>query len=134
MAAKAGAFELLDGLLSIMGEGPAVALLPMVSAAYAKLWNAHRGVVAAEAVSRAPRRGADPGGGGGARARLRARGRPSARVDPRLLGGMLVKMEGRTYDGSVRARLLAPAGAAGGNGRIREAHGHSGRRDHQDHP
>ena len=81
----------------------------MVAAAYAKLWNAHRGVVAAEAVSAtAARRGAD-------RARWpRRSARPparevdlTARVDPRLLGGMLVKMEGRTYDGSVRARLLA---------------------------
>jgi F-type H+-transporting ATPase subunit delta len=30
-----------------------------------------------------------------------------SRVDPALVGGMLVNIEGRTYDGSVRARLLA---------------------------
>jgi F-type H+-transporting ATPase subunit delta len=39
-----------------------------------------------------------------------------ARVDPRLLGGMLVEMEGRTYDGSVRARLVALRRAMAGTG------------------
>jgi F-type H+-transporting ATPase subunit delta len=29
------------------------------------------------------------------------------RVDPGLMGGLLLRMEGRIYDGSVRARLRA---------------------------
>jgi ATP synthase F1 delta subunit len=91
-----------------MGERDRLDLLPMVAAAYAKLWNAHRGVVAAEAVSAVPLDEAQTRAV--AQALGRATGREvdlSSRVDPRLLGGMLVKMEGRTYDGSVRARLLA---------------------------
>jgi F-type H+-transporting ATPase subunit delta len=31
----------------------------------------------------------------------------SSRVDPALLGGLLVQMQGRTYDGSVRSRLAS---------------------------
>ena len=30
-----------------------------------------------------------------------------AHVDPSLVGGLLLRMEGRVYDGSVRARLRA---------------------------
>ena len=108
VAAKAGASELLTRLLAMMGERDRLALLPMVAAAYAKLWNAHRGVVAAEAVSATPLDEAQTRAV--AKALGAATGREvdlQARVDPRLLGGMLVNMEGRTYDGSVRARLLA---------------------------
>lgn len=108
VAGRARASELLTRLLTMMGERDRLDLLPMVEAAYAKLWNAHRGVVAAEAVSATPLDETQTRAV--ARALGVATGREvdlSARVDPRLLGGMLVKMEGRTYDGSVRARLLA---------------------------
>jgi len=108
VAARAKASDLLTRLLTMMGERDRLDLLPMVAAAYAKLWNAHRGVVAAEAVSAMPLDETQT------RAVTRALGAAtgravdlSSRVDPRLLGGMLVKMEGRTYDGSVRARLRA---------------------------
>ena len=108
VAGRARASDLLTRLLTMMGERDRLGLLPMVGAAYAKLWNAHRGVVAAEAVSATPLDEAQTRDV--ARALAAAAGHEidlSARVDPRLLGGMLVKMEGRTYDGSVRARLLA---------------------------
>ena len=108
VAGRARASDLLTRLLTIMGERDRLDLLPMVTAAYAKLWNAHRGVVAAEAVSATPLDETQTRAV--ARVLGAATGREvdlSARVDPRLLGGMLVKMEGRTYDGSVRARLLA---------------------------
>jgi len=108
VAARAKATDLLTRLLILMGERDRLDLLPMVAAAYAKLWNAHRGVVAAEAVSATPLD--DTQTRAVARALGAATGRDidlAARVDPRLLGGMLVKMEGRTCDGSVRARLLA---------------------------
>jgi F-type H+-transporting ATPase subunit delta len=108
VASRAKASDLLTRLLTLMGERDRLDLLPMVAAAYAKLWNAHRGVVAAEAVSATALDEAQT------RAVARALGAATgrevdlrSRVDPRLLGGMLVKMEGRTYDGSVRARLLA---------------------------
>jgi len=108
VASRAKASDLLTRLLTMMGERDRLDLLPMVAAAYAKLWNAHRGVVAAEAVSATPLDETQTHAV--SRALGAATGREvdlSARVDPRLLGGMLVKMEGRTYDGSVRARLLA---------------------------
>jgi F-type H+-transporting ATPase subunit delta len=108
VAARARATDLLARLLALMGERDRLDLLPMVAAAYAKMWNAHRGVVAAEAVSATPLD--DTQTRDVARALGKVTGREvdlSTRVDPRLLGGMLVKMEGRTYDGSVRARLNA---------------------------
>jgi F-type H+-transporting ATPase subunit delta len=108
VAARAKASDLLTRLLTLMGERDRLDLLPMVAEAYAKLWNAHRGVVAAQAVSAMPLDETQTRAV--ARALGAATGREidlAARVDPRLLGGMLVKMEGRTYDGSVRARLLA---------------------------
>jgi F-type H+-transporting ATPase subunit delta len=108
VAAGARASELMTRLLTLMGERDRLPLLPLVSAAYAKLWNAHRGVVAAEAVSATPLD--EPQARAVREALAAASGRTvdlTARVDPRLLGGMLVHMEGRIYDGSVRARLLA---------------------------
>jgi F-type H+-transporting ATPase subunit delta len=73
--------------------------------------------VAAEAVSATPLD--EPQTRAVAKALGAATGRQvdlSARVDPRLLGGMLVKMEGRTYDGSVRARLTALKRTLAGTG------------------
>jgi F-type H+-transporting ATPase subunit delta len=106
VAARAQASELLTRLLTLLGERDRLALLPAVAEAYTQLLNASRGVVAAEAVSAVPLDDAQ------AREVSRALGALlgrevalSARVDPRLLGGMLVTMNGRTYDGSVRARL-----------------------------
>jgi F-type H+-transporting ATPase subunit delta len=117
VAARARSSELLTRLLTLMGERDRLDLLPMVAAAYAKMWNAHRGVVAAEAVSAVPLDEAQTRDV--TRALGAATGREidlQARVDPRLLGGMLVNMEGRTYDGSVRARLQALRRTLAGTG------------------
>jgi F-type H+-transporting ATPase subunit delta len=83
-------------------------LLAALAEAYAAAWNAAQGIVTAEAVSAAP---LDPeqtralssalGETLGARVNLRAR------VDPTVLGGVLVNALGRTYDGTVRGRLSA---------------------------
>jgi F-type H+-transporting ATPase subunit delta len=108
VATRARASDLLTRLLILLGERDRLDLLSMVAAAYARMWNAQRGVVAAEAVSATPLDETQTRAV--AQALGAATGREvdlSTRVDPRLLGGMLVKMEGRTYDGSVRARLLA---------------------------
>ncbi len=117
VAGRAKASELLTRLVTLMGERDRLALLPMVAAAYAKLWNAQRGVVAAEAVT------AIPLDEGQTRAVAKALGAATGRevdlqqrVDPRLLGGMLVKMDGRTYDGSVRARLTSLRRTLAGTG------------------
>jgi F-type H+-transporting ATPase subunit delta len=117
VAARAGATDLLARLVTLMGERDRLDMLPMVSAAYTRLWNAHRGVVAAQAVSAVPLEETELRAV--SRALAAASGREvdlSARVDPRLLGGMLVHMEGRTYDGSVRTRLRALRRTLAGTG------------------
>lgn len=100
--------KLLARLMALLAERGRIALVPDIGAAFAAAWNAQRGVVAAEAVSAAP---LDEGQTRAvADALRRATGKEvelTARADPALLGGLMVKMAGRTYDGSVRGRLLA---------------------------
>jgi len=84
------------------------ALLPQVEQSFTSQWNARRGVVSAEAVTAVP---ADPDllraleqairRSTGLAAELRAE------IDTAVLGGVLLKMGGRTYDGTVRGRLQA---------------------------
>jgi F-type H+-transporting ATPase subunit delta len=108
VAERAGASELMRRLLALLGERDRLALLPDIGAAYVSLLNARRGVVAAEAVSATPLDEAQARAVTEALASLTGREVAlTSRVDPALRGGMLVKMEGRTYDGSVRARLAA---------------------------
>jgi F-type H+-transporting ATPase subunit delta len=100
--------EVLARLIALLVERDRVELLPFVAAAYVRLWNAQRGVVEAEAVSA---RALDETE---AQAVAAAAGRAMhkqvelrRRVDPSLMGGLLLRMEGRVYDGSMRARLRA---------------------------
>jgi F-type H+-transporting ATPase subunit delta len=104
VAASAGASPLVGRLLALLAERDRVALLPAVAEAYADAANAAQGVVSAEAVSASPlsgdeRRALEAALGGAVELR--------ARVDPALVGGLLVSVGGTTYDGSVRARLAA---------------------------
>jgi F-type H+-transporting ATPase subunit delta len=98
---------LLNRLLGVLAEKDRIALLPTVAAAFARVWNEHQGVVSAEAVSAQP---LDEAQIGALKAALQqATGNAvelKARVDPGVLGGLVVTMGGRTYDGSVRAQLL----------------------------
>jgi F-type H+-transporting ATPase subunit delta len=103
-----GASDLLQRLLALLQERDRLALLPDITAAYVTLWNAQRGAVAAEVASALPLEAAQREAVQAAVGR--ASGRQvelQTRVDPGLLGGVLLKMEGRTYDGSVRGRLRA---------------------------
>jgi F-type H+-transporting ATPase subunit delta len=104
VAQTAGASAVVRRLFALLGARDRVALLPEVAEAYADAANAAQGVVAAEAVSAVPlsgeeRRALEAALGGAVELR--------ARVDPDLLGGLLVSVGGTTYDGSVRARLAA---------------------------
>jgi len=106
VAGTVGASELLRRLLDLLASRDRVALLPDVAEAYAVLANAARGVVSAEAVSAHPLPGAQKQAleavlGAGARVELRTR------VEPEVLGGLLVRMGGKTYDGTVRTQLAA---------------------------
>lgn len=100
--------KILARLLALLAERGRMELLPAIEGHYGALWNAHRGVVAAEAVAAVP---LDEGQTRAvAEALRRATGKDvelQTRADPALLGGLLVKMAGRTYDGTVRGRLRA---------------------------
>jgi len=107
-AVFASAPELLRGFLEIVIAREAVSLLPLVEQAYTALWNAKRGVMTAEVVTAVPldaalRRELEQAirKASGLTAELREK------TDPAVLGGVLLKMSGRTYDGTVRGRLQA---------------------------
>jgi F-type H+-transporting ATPase subunit delta len=109
--------ELLLRLVDLLVARDRVELLPLIAQGYGRLWNAQRGVVEAEAVS-ARELGEDEAKGVSAAA-ARATGKQvelKRRVDPALMGGLLLRMEGRIYDGSVRARLRALRARLAGEG------------------
>jgi F-type H+-transporting ATPase subunit delta len=104
----AGAAPLLRRLLGMLAQRNRLELLPDVSRTFAELWNASRGVLPAEAISAVPLTAEQQQEV--AKALGRATGRDvelTAAVDPALLGGLLVRMAGQVYDGTVRGRLRA---------------------------
>lgn len=105
---KAGASPLLMRLLGLLVLNTRLDLLPEIEVAFRAAWNAERGVVEAEAVTAVALLEAQKaalakalGGISGLGVDLKTR------LDPRLLGGVLVKMAGKSYDGTVRGRLKA---------------------------
>jgi F-type H+-transporting ATPase subunit delta len=109
--------ELLQRLVTLLVERDRSSLLPLVAKAYGRLWNAQRGIVEAEAVS------AFAMEDGETHALSAAVGRVLGKqvelrehVDPSLMGGLLLRMEGRVYDGSVRARLRTLRARLAGTG------------------
>jgi F-type H+-transporting ATPase subunit delta len=103
-----GAPDLLRRLLDLLLAHDAVGLLPQVEQSYTHQWNERRGAVTAQALTAVP---LDPAlvrrleqaihETTGRTAELRAE------IDPAILGGVLLRMGGRTYDGTVRGRLRA---------------------------
>jgi F-type H+-transporting ATPase subunit delta len=117
VAEKARLGDLMARLLALLGERDRLEQLPAIAEAYTKLWNEERGVVAAEVVSATPLDEAQAGAVAQALGRLTGGAVDlRARVDPALLGGVQVRMQGRTYDGSVRARLAALRRRLSGDG------------------
>ena len=107
LAERAGATDTLRRLLDLLAARDRIALLPDVVEAYAGLANAARGVVSAEVVSAVPLPEDQKHALGAA---LRGEGASvelRERVEPLLVGGLLVRSGGRTYDGTVRTRLAA---------------------------
>jgi len=98
--------ELLSRLLALLAERDGLALLPELAEAFARAYNDHAGVLTADAVSALP---LDEAQTGTLRAALKSATGSEvelrARVDPAVLGGLVVTLAGRTYDGSVRAQL-----------------------------
>lgn len=102
------ASPLLRRLLAMLVERGRTGLVAAIAATYAELWNAARGVVPAEAISAVP---LDPEQ---LSAVERALGRAARRdvelkasVDPQVMGGLMVRLGGLVYDGTVRGRLRA---------------------------
>jgi len=107
LADHAGTTSLAKRLLELLSTRDRLSLLPDVAEAYAELANAAHGVVAADVVSAVPLAAAQ-------RKALEAALKGSAesvelstRVEPVLVGGLVVRAFGRTYDGSVREHLAA---------------------------
>jgi F-type H+-transporting ATPase subunit delta len=95
-------------LLDLLAGRDRLVLLPAIASAFEEAWNERRGVTAAEAVSavelvpdqREALRTVLAKAAGSA-VELRTR------IAPEILGGLVVHMGGKTYDGSVRGRLMA---------------------------
>jgi F-type H+-transporting ATPase subunit delta len=105
---KAKASPLLRRLLGLLVEQGRIELLPAIEEAFRHAWNAERGVVEAFASS-AVEMNADQ-----KTALTKALAGVSGKdvdlewhLDPKLIGGVLVRMAGKSYDGSVRGRLKA---------------------------
>jgi F-type H+-transporting ATPase subunit delta len=108
LAAKTKATTIVRRLLDLLADRDRLFLVPQITEAFAEVWNAHRGVTAAEAISavelppaQTAALAAALGGVAGGEVELRSR------VEPQVLGGLVVRMGGKTYDGSVRGRLSA---------------------------
>jgi F-type H+-transporting ATPase subunit delta len=99
---------LVGRLLDILLDRQRADLLADLAPAFTRAWNTQRGVVEAEVVGAMPLEDAQR------RALQAAAEKATGRavelrtaVDPGLVGGLLLRMEGRVYDGTVRARLGA---------------------------
>ena len=102
VADRIGSSTLLRRLLDLLAERDRTSLLEDVVEAYAALANAAQGIVSAEAVSAtalpdAQRRALAATLGDAVELRTR--------IEPGVLGGLLVRVGGKTYDGTVRTRL-----------------------------
>lgn len=100
--------ELVRRVVLLLAERERMDLLPDVERLYSQRWNAQRGVVEAEALS------VQALDEGQQRSLLDALRKLSgqeveltASVAPEILGGLVVRMGGKVYDGSVRGRLRA---------------------------
>jgi F-type H+-transporting ATPase subunit delta len=106
--AREGAEALVARLVALLAERHRMGALERVEEQFTALWNAHRQVLSAEVVAAVP---LDAGQLDGLRRAVRtATGRDvefKTAVDARVLGGVRLTMDGRVYDGTVRAQLAA---------------------------
>jgi F-type H+-transporting ATPase subunit delta len=113
LAERTGASDLLRRLLELLAERGRLSILPALAEAYSERLNAVRGVVTAETVSASP---LAPAQGKALASALGKSAEVVSRVDPAVLGGLLVRVGGKTYDGTVRARLAALRRELAGSG------------------
>lgn len=99
---------LTERLVDLLVARDRLPLLRGIAEAYAGIWNERRGFVAAEAVTALALSGPQRD----ALVEALRKGSGLAidlleRVEPEVLGGLLVRLGGKTYDGTVRGRLGA---------------------------
>ena len=107
LADAAQVTPLVKRLVELLSTRDRLALLPDVAEAYAALANAAHGVVSAEVASAVPLAAAQEQALESALKGAFASVELRTRVEPALVGGLVVSAFGRTYDGSVRAQLAA---------------------------
>jgi F-type H+-transporting ATPase subunit delta len=106
ICASAGASETLTRLLQMLIEREKVAWLPEIAGLYTELWNAHRGVARAEATTTTTLDGNTLTSLGTALGKATGLAVDvTGRTDPSVLGGVVVRMGGKTFDGTVLSRL-----------------------------
>ncbi len=105
---KTGTSDLLGRLLELLAERDRLELVPLIAESYRLLVLAHENVASADVVSAVT---LDAEQLAAVEAALQkatgTRVEIETSVDAELLGGILVKLGGRHYDGSVRGRLKA---------------------------
>ena len=93
-------------LMFLLTSRGATHSLPEIADRYQEMLDAHRGVERAEVVSAVPLSDAQRDGVADMLARTSGREiRLTARVDPEILGGMVIRVGDRVMDGSARTRL-----------------------------
>lgn len=103
---RAGASEEVRSLVGVLVDNRRLAALPAVAAAFAALLSERRGQQTAEVATAHPLTDVQRAA---LVARLTEAGYPNARlaerVDPALLGGLVVRVGSRLYDTSIKTRL-----------------------------
>jgi F-type H+-transporting ATPase subunit delta len=107
LAERAKTSPLVKRLVELLSTRDRLGLLADVAEAFAELANTAHAVVAAEAVSAVPLAAEQKQALESALKGDAASVELVERVDPALVGGLVVRAFGRTYDGSVRTRLNA---------------------------
>jgi len=113
LAERTGASEVLRRLLGLLADRGRLTVLPALAEAYAEQLNTARGVASAEVVSAFPLAEAQR------RALVQALGKDAelrSEVNPAVLGGLLLRVGGKTYDGTVRTRLASLRRRLSGSG------------------
>jgi F-type H+-transporting ATPase subunit delta len=108
VAERAGASAPLRRLLVLLAERDRLRLLPALADAYRDELNASRGVVSADAASAVPLADAQREALAAALGAIVGKHvELTSRHEPALVGGVLVRLAGRSYDGSLRSQLVA---------------------------
>jgi F-type H+-transporting ATPase subunit delta len=102
------ASDLFRRFLALLVENRRLGALEAIEASFASLWNAHRNVASAEVVTAVPLDRAQEENLVSALSKATGMGvEIKTETDLAVLGGVLVRIGGKSYDGTVRTRLRA---------------------------